>query len=151
MQAAAHASHAFAGEPLLVPTFSHLFSAFLATQLQPLFLNLQLGSSRGSVVGDLAEGDAVGDADGDAVGDADGDAVGDADGDAVGDVVDAVGDAIGGGVDPVGAWPTQKFSVALTPNSSPVKISVPSNVTVKEPVPNSQQIPSPYASLIWKS
>jgi len=61
----------------------------------------------------------------------------------------AVGDVIGD-VDGVGSS-TQKTVLILPPKSLPDKISVSPSTTLKDPVPCSQQIPSPYESVMLKT
>jgi len=95
-------------------------------------------------------GNTVGDALGDSVGDVLGEAIGDAIGDTLGSsVCEIVGDTIGD-VDGVGSS-TQKTVLILPPKSLPDKISVSPSTTLKDPVPYSQQIPSPYESVMLKT
>jgi len=91
-------------------------------------------------------GDALGDAVGDEVGDALGDELIDAVGGSVCELVSAVlGDVVGVSL------LAQKSTLATLPKSLPDNISVSPSVTLKDPVPYPQQIPSPYESLIVKT
>jgi len=64
-------------------------------------------------------------------------------GTAVGDTVrDTVGDTVGAPLS------TQKVTLVLFPKAPPDKISVPPSVTLNDPVPAAQQIPSPIESVI---